>query len=235
MLVSRLSVRATALVATALISTLAIDPAWATIAYEDLPTNRAIPPNTSWHNASGPILADDFVPIFTGSINHVTWWGTQASSNDFEIVLQINDGGKPGLTPVGNTFSGGLKQFVTATSFLYDLGLGIWQFDANVAPGWDVAGGTDYWFTAANVNNGWEWAEALNGPTIGSEMFNAQRSVGPACGDGGPHCGPWTDVHTDFAFRVYAVPEPATWAMMIGGFALAGLQLRRRALRVSFA
>jgi len=32
-----------------------------------------------------------------------------------------------------------------------------------------------------------------------------------------------------------AVPEPATWAMMIGGFALAGAAMRRRAAVVAFA
>jgi len=32
-----------------------------------------------------------------------------------------------------------------------------------------------------------------------------------------------------------AVPEPATWAMMIGGFALAGIAMRRRRMQVSFA
>lgn len=32
-----------------------------------------------------------------------------------------------------------------------------------------------------------------------------------------------------------AIPEPATWAMMIGGFALAGAALRRRKMTVSFA
>jgi len=32
-----------------------------------------------------------------------------------------------------------------------------------------------------------------------------------------------------------AVPEPATWAMMIGGFALAGAAIRRRKATVSFA
>jgi len=32
-----------------------------------------------------------------------------------------------------------------------------------------------------------------------------------------------------------AVPEPATWAMMIGGFALAGASLRRRKITVTFA
>ena len=32
-----------------------------------------------------------------------------------------------------------------------------------------------------------------------------------------------------------AVPEPASWALMIGGFALAGTALRRRAARIRFA
>lgn len=34
---------------------------------------------------------------------------------------------------------------------------------------------------------------------------------------------------------ITAVPEPATWAMMIGGFALAGAAMRRRTTRFSFA
>jgi len=32
-----------------------------------------------------------------------------------------------------------------------------------------------------------------------------------------------------FAFAAAAVPEPASWAMLIGGFGLVGMQLRRRA------
>ena len=32
-----------------------------------------------------------------------------------------------------------------------------------------------------------------------------------------------------------AVPEPTTWALMIGGFALVGLSMRRRKVKVSFA
>jgi len=34
---------------------------------------------------------------------------------------------------------------------------------------------------------------------------------------------------------ISAVPEPATWALMIGGFALAGMQMRRRKTSVGFA
>jgi hypothetical protein len=63
---------------------------------------------------------------------------------------------------------------------------------------------------------------------VGSELYNAHRSTGPGCLDGGPHCGPWTDVHTDFGFRIAAVPEPGTWALMILGFGGTGALLRRR-------
>jgi hypothetical protein len=41
----------------------------------------------------------------------------------------------------------------------------------------------------------------------------------------------------DFTFTVGAgaIPEPATWAMMIGGFALVGASMRRRRTAASFA
>lgn len=200
-----------------------------TVIYQNLPTNLAIPPNISWHNANGPIIADDFIPIMGGQISHVTWWGSEATDLNFEVVLQNNNPalGEPALTPTGNITTGGLKQFVTATSSTYSIP-GIFQFDADIAPGWNIGAGNDYWFTAANASNGWQWAEALAGPSVGSEMYNAHSSTGPGCLDGGPHCGPWTDLHTDFAFKITAVPEPSTWAMMIVGFGGAGALLRRR-------
>jgi len=209
-----------------------------TIVYEDLPTNVAAPPTgESHHNASGPVIADDFIPTMSVAIGHITWWGNWSDSTNFEVVLQNNDPvlNQPALTPAGNIATGGLKQFVTAVVNPYSIP-GIFQYDADIAPGWNIAAGQDYWLTVANFAAGWQWAQALGGPTVGSELYNAHRSVGPLCDDGGPHCGPWTDVHTDFAFRIAAVPEPASWALMLSGFAMAGMALRRqRAVQVRFS
>jgi hypothetical protein len=200
-----------------------------TVIYENLPTAIAAPPNISFHNATGPVIADDFIGAVGGEITHLTWWGTTADSTQFEVVLQTNNValGEPNTD---NPVTGGLKQFVTATSVASAIP-GIFQFDANVAPGWNIGGGIDYWLTVANAANGWNWAEALAGPTIGSELFNAHSSTGPGCGDGGPHCGPWTDIHTDFAFRVTSVPEPTSWALMLLGFGGLGAVLRHRRSR----
>jgi len=39
----------------------------------------------------------------------------------------------------------------------------------------------------------------------------------------------------DLTFSTSAVPEPASWAMMLGGFAIIGSAMRRRCMDVSFA
>lgn len=93
-----------------------------------------------------------------------------------------------------------------------------------------VSAGAEYWFTAANHLDGWTWADALAGPTIGNEQFNAHQSIGGAglCGDGGPHCGPWVDEHTDLAFAVTTVPEPGSYALLFAGLGVVGLIARRR-------
>lgn len=205
-----------------------------TIVYQNLPTSLATPPNISFHNALGPVIADDFIPVSSTHVATLRWWGSAPQTNLWEVVLQNNNPalGQPANTPPGNNVTGGLKQLITATMTPSAIP-GIFQFDAQVGPGWNVKGGTDYWLTVANAASGWNWAEALGGPSIGSELYNAHFSTGPGCLDGGPHCGPWTDLHTDFSFQVGGVPEPASWAMLIAGFGAVGMVSRRRRLAVA--
>lgn len=227
---------ATALAVSGLIAASALTaPAAAAIVYQNLPTSLATPPNISWHNANGPVIADDFISATGGHVNALRWWGSLPNDRQalWEVVLQNNNPalGQPANTPPGNNVTGGLKQLVSATITPTAI-QGIYQFDAAVGPGWTIAAGVDYWLTVANSINGWNWAEALGGPTIGSELFNAHTSTGPGCLDGGPHCGPWTDLHTDFAFQISSVPEPASWAMLIIGFGVVGATSRRRRRQV---
>jgi hypothetical protein len=206
------------------------------VVFENLPTNLANPPIVSFHNARGPVVADDFVPIISGGMTTLTWWGSAAASNSWELVLQKNNPvlGQPALTPsLGDptgVISGGPKiTGITADSVPYPILPGVFQYTVDVSlMGFNVQAGTEYWLTIANFADGWNWAQALDGPVIGSESFNAHSSTGGICTDGGPHCGPWTDIHTDFAMRV-SVPLPSSLALL--SVALLGLvPMRRRKL-----
>jgi hypothetical protein len=66
---------------------------------------------------------------------------------------------------------------------------------------------------------------------VGAESLTFSFSTGS-----NDNVGPILDnVSLDIAAPGAAVPEPATWAMMIGGFALAGAAMRRRQTAVRFA
>ncbi|HJV59666.1 MAG TPA: PEP-CTERM sorting domain-containing protein [Albitalea sp.] len=201
-------------------------PASAYTIFEDLPTNASL--QISHHTTGGPILVDDFAPAAQGKITTVEWWGTATRDNRWELAFHTNNNGEPN---VDNPLSGALVKFgedglLTATGVQDVAGHPeLFHYSATVS-GPVVSAGTEYWFTVANFSDGWTWADALNGPTVGAENFNAHTSVGSICLDGGPHCGAWTDVHTDFAFRINAVPEPSTYALT--GMSLLMLALWRR-------
>jgi PEP-CTERM motif len=204
----------------------------AAVVFSNLPTNNSL--QVSYHNAIGPILADDFSPATGGAITRVEWWGSRAADSRWEIAFNTNS--PAGQPNVDNPVSGALIKFggdglLTALGVQDVVGLpDVYHYSVDL-PGPLVPlvnAGTTYWFTVANFSDGWQWADALDGPVVGSERFDAHRSIGGICTDGGPHCGPWTDVHTDFAFRINAVPEPSSLALTVVGLALAGWRVSRR-------
>ena len=72
-------------------------------------------------------------------------------------------------------------------------------------------------------------------PTTGGNVrVNLSQSFGYAVA-GGATYGPNRLGVVTIGGAVDAVPEPATWAMMIGGFGLIGGAMRRRSTKVSFA
>lgn len=210
--------------------------AFAGTVFSDGPTNNST--LVSWHNTAGPVLADDFQPAGSGRITSVTWWGSGAGTNHWELAFHTN--AAAGEPNVDSSLQGALVKYtdVVANGIADPAHPGLFRFTADlsgltgsgVAPFMTVSAGADYWFTAANHLNGWTWADALAGPSIGNEMFNAHQSIGGAglCGDGGPHCGPWVDEHTDLAFAVTTIPEPGNLALLMAGLGVVGMMASRR-------
>lgn len=184
----------------------------------------------SFHNITGPVLADDFTPAVGGHVSRVDWWGSAplvAGAPDFwEITFHTDNGGVPAFTLP----SGGISQhFVTSGGTDPD-GDGVFFYSASWMPQ-DVllTAGADYWFSVANASgNGWTWANPGAGPTVGSQQYLAALSLGGNPSQiAGPHDGPWTTMDQNFAFRIWVdVPEPPVLALF--GLGLVGLGLMRR-------
>lgn len=198
------------------------------------------PPNIpliSHHTALGPVLADDFVPVSTGSVTNVTWWGSATQNDLWEITFHGNSVANDPSFPFIS------QHFVNAVGSDPD-GDGVFKFTAAWTPMDTFLGaGNQYWFSVANGSSGWEWALAgAGGPQVGSENFFALESRGGAPSvAAGPHDGPWglptcqacgAAVRTNLAFQIDGVvPLPASLPLMLAGLAgLFGLRRRQKAV-----
>jgi len=216
------------------------------------PGNGSLSLYSSHHAAAGPVLADDFISAVSGAVSSVTWWGgapiSGASNNDnWELTFHAHDA--INNTPAFTLPGGGLSQHFATVAGTDADGDGVYQYTTTWAPqDLTLSLGTQYWFSVANATGaGWLWADAIpGGPQVGSESVFAHQSVGgtPSLIPG-PHDGPWSQVAcplcgrptpTNLAFRVSAVPLPASLPMLaIGLGGLAGFARRRRRRRWSGA
>ena len=85
----------------------------------------------------------------------------------------------------------------------------------------------------SHLNNGVGTAVAQDfvgivGPSYSSGYGNYSAYVFDHANGIYYNAGGGGDTSTNYAFRVADVPEPASWAMMLGGFALVGSAMRRR-------
>lgn len=89
----------------------------------------------------------------------------------------------------------------------------------NLALNFAAVGGTQYWMSIVPdvaLSSQWGWATGKGGDSTSFQNFG----------------GTVRSHSYDMAFTLAgnsAVPEPATWAMLLGGFALVGSAVRRRA------
>jgi hypothetical protein len=199
----------------------------ATVAYQNLPTGLTIPTNTSHHTVGGPVIADDFALAAGtgGQVTTVEWWGSAAGTTTWELVFQTDNAGHFPNTDV-NADGGFFLAFPNAAGVIDSTTTfpGLLHYTATLSGGPTLLDGIVYWLTIANFSDNWNWGVATAGPTVGSELYNAHFSVGSTpCTNGGPHCGAWTDIHTDFALRIGTVPEPSAISLCVIGLALLAL------------
>jgi len=206
-----------------------------------------------WQFYEGGDFGDGF---YVGGVSN-TSGGIHAYGSGTERAL----GGIPGstITPLhfGVIFENGLGAAINALDISYT---GEQWYNTAVAGKLTF----EYSLDAPSINDGtWTAFSALDfvGPATGANAVDgnaaANRSQvsalidGLSIGVGDTFALRWTiadsnpaltedglavdDLTITASTAIAAVPEPATWAMMIGGFGLAGAALRRRATRIAFA
>lgn len=190
---------------------------------------------SDYAGGSGFRAYDNFTLSSTAQIGKVTWQG---------IYIDLSQSVTPG---VPNTIDWTIGFFADSSNFpgaeLYTvtmptasvtatkIGSGsfgsapvdLYSFSATLPSAFTALAGTKYWFSplslSATFTPFFSWSPA----TTDLDGLTAQTDT----------VGNSFNRPNDRAFSLAAVPEPASWAMMIAGFALAGAAMRRR--RVVFA
>lgn len=193
---------------------------------------------TSYTTANGTIAETPSTPTETNPQNasivlfDVTGTGTSnalflnaGKINGFYGIAPAEGGGVfQGFTTAGGvaTFSADIAGLYTRTSGFFGLGVMSVLIDGVEKASFDLGGGA---FGPVTIRNALAFTTRLS---AGDHVVSLQatRLFAPARGVASQY---FDNVTLDVA----AVPEPATWAMMITGFSMCGTALRRRTRAVA--
>jgi hypothetical protein len=182
--------------------------------------------DTGGGNGNFATVYDNFTLGGTATITGVNFKGgyfnppSAGAITKFTLAFYADNAGQPGSALATFSLPGnGGESGCGAT------GLSL-ACNYSVAVNFSAAGATQYWMSIVPdvaFPPQWGWETGTSGDGKSFQDFFGNRS----------------QLTSDFAFTLTgrtAVPEPATWALMLGGFGLAGAALRRRQrTAVSFA
>ena len=192
--------------------------------------------NGGFEMGTNPNVGPGFLTLATGSTD-ITGWTVTGGSVDYIGGYWQAQGGSSRSVDLAGTSLGTIEQLLTGLTIGQTYEVSFWTSKNPDLPGNPLrtgtatAGGTTYMFSYSSPNSraNMNWMRDsyrfTATSTSTSLAFAADASAG-CC------FGPALDT-----VGIAAVPEPATWAMMIGGFGLVGgaLRLARRREKLIFA
>jgi hypothetical protein len=187
-------------------------------------------PNTATYGQTFTVGADNALDSFTMYLDS----GSGGALNFQAYVYAWN-----GSRAVGNAL------FASATQ-QFNGGAGTSAFDFGTG-GLNLVSGQQYvaFLTTTGVANSNNATALMPYVGFGNDVysggdfvfFNNGNDFASLTGQDWDFNGGWGDAHfkADFTAGISAVPEPAAWGMLIGGFGLAGGMMRSRARKVRLA
>ncbi len=176
---------------------------------------------------------DDFVLTTTATITSVSWQGiyiptpaTASAPTPDTTMWQIGFFADNGDFPVAPLSSTSLAVASVTTTFLSAGTFGsqpvnLYSFAATLPTGFTAAAGIKYWFSPVSIAASFDPFFSWSPSTAVYDGLTAQTDLN----------GNSYDRSNDRAFSLTAgVPEPASWTLLIAGFAMTGLAVRRRAV-----
>lgn len=185
-------------------------------------------------------VADDFTVTGAWNVTSLDFFSYQTSESGFTFTNVIwsivsGDVNAGAVVASGTTAltNGGLMGYRVTAATLGDQTRDIYRLSADVADFNLDAGHYFLRWSLGGIGASGPWA-----PPVASAYGagNAAQSIANGAFSGLIDAGSGQNVELPFAINgtMAAIPEPGSWAMMIGGLALVGASMRRRTVKLSF-